>query len=212
MKKNKNNLYILNSLYIFTICMLWECGKETFYISLNNPLEMVFHDFNHIFNDSFCLSLVSCRVPCHRIWHRIWPSWMLSPPWCPFSPWFPCTTPTKVSIYLNGCSFSVSVLSSSSLTPLSGGVTQGLVWVLLSIHIFTLEITSSLTVPYTLCTNDFQIYSLWILYFAYQTILKYKEYSLGMNRHQYIPYKNHDHLLSPTDFLPVKDISILPAA
>lgn len=39
-----------------------------------------------------------------------------------------------------------------------------------------------------------------------------KNIPLGMNRHQYIPYKNHDHLLSPTNFLPAKDISILLAA
>lgn len=39
-----------------------------------------------------------------------------------------------------------------------------------------------------------------------------KNIPLGMNRHQYIPYKNRDHLLSPTNFLPVKDISILLAA
>ena len=136
-------------------------GKEHSTYHQNNPLEMVFHDFNHIFNDFFVFPLVCWilwwSLATGYVWHRIWPSWMLSPPWCPFSPWFPCTTPTKVSIYLNGCSFSVSfVLSSSSLRPLSGGVTQGLVWVLLSIHIFTLlEITSSLTVPYTFMYKRF---------------------------------------------------------
>lgn len=118
---------------------------------------MVFHDFNYIFNDSFCLSL-------GILWWSLATGYGTGydPVECfllrgarsllgslaPHLPRFPSTSMVVPSLFL--------VLSSSSLTPLSGGVTQGLVWVLLSIHIFTLlEITSSLTVPYTFMYKRF---------------------------------------------------------
>lgn len=173
---------------------------------------MVFYDFNHNFNDFFCLSLSMLNLvveSCYKIWH----SW-IPPPWCTVSPWFLCATPPKVSIHLRGSSFcffcSFTLLTQTSQWWCDPGVSLGP-------HLYSY-----------ICPLRNHIQPKGSIYLYVQMISKFiaskfhihisnylgniKNIPLGMNRHQYIPYKNRDHLLSPTNFLQVKDISILLAA